>query len=134
MVPTAVGYVWGIIPTMTDAPESKAEPVTVIEKPCYDNRYAPLGRLGQVLAWVGIIAGVVFVSAVIFFSGILFGWSSSGHFGWHPDGASHGSGGVTGTCPMMGSGGMMTAPEMGPSRRMGPGPSPATTAPSTLQP
>ena len=126
IVPTVSMFVGGIIPTMTDAPESKAESV--------DQRYDATGRLGQVLAWVGIIAGVVFVTAVIFFSGILFGWSASGHFGSDPDGRPDGSGAVIGTCPMTGQRGMMKPGDMGPGGRMGPGPSPVTTGPSTLQP
>ena len=123
IVPTATVLVGEIIPTMTDAPESKAESV--------DQRYDAKGRLGQVLAWVGIIAGVVFVTAVIFFSGILFGWSASGHFGSYPDSQPDGSGAMTGTCPMMGQRGLMRPGNMGPGRRMGPGPSPVTTGPST---
>ena len=134
IVSTATVFVGGIIPTMTDAPESKAESVTMTGKHSHDQRYDATGRLGQVLAWVGIIAGVVFVTAVIFFSGILFGWSASGHFGSDPDGRPDGSGAVIGTCPMTGQRGMMKPGDMGPGGRMGPGPSPVTTGPSTLQP
>jgi len=61
VIPTLVGYVCGIIRNMTQPPESKAEPTTVTGQPRYDDRYDRPSRLSQVLAWVGIIAGVVFV-------------------------------------------------------------------------
>ena len=66
-----------MIPNMTETPESRAEPTTVTAQPRYDDRYDRPSRLGQVLAWVVIIAGVVFVVAVIFFSGFFLGWSST---------------------------------------------------------
>lgn len=69
-------------------------------------------RLGQVAAWVVIVAGVVFVVAVIFFSGLLLGWSSSAHHGWHQGGA--------GTCPMMNTRGMAKPGDMGPRAHPGP--------------
>ena len=118
------GYVCGIIPKMTETPESRAEPTTVTGQSSYDDRYERSGRLSQVSAWVGIIAGVVFVVAVIFFSGFFLGWSSGGHGGrdGRPAGQM-GPGGMTGSCSMMGPGGMM-----------GPTPSPTTTAPSTPHP
>ncbi len=81
-------------------PESSAEPTTVTGQPRYDNRYDRPSRLGQVLAWVGIIAGVVFVVAVIFFSGFFLGRSSDGHYGWHRGYY----GGRDCTYPMMGPG------------------------------
>jgi hypothetical protein len=44
-------------------------------------------RVLQVLAWVGIVAGVVFIVAVVFFSGFFFGRHAGspgyGHFGSH---------------------------------------------------
>jgi hypothetical protein len=54
---------------MTDTPAS----------PQYDDRP---NRLNQALAWVGIVAGVVFVVVVVFFSGFFLVWSG-GHHGWH---------------------------------------------------
>jgi len=54
---------------MTQTPESGAEPTTVTEQPRHDRSDGP-SRLSQLLAWTGIIAGVVFVVAVIFFSGL----------------------------------------------------------------
>ena len=71
-------------------PESRAEPTSVTGQPRvaeplppYDDRYDRPNRLGQVLAWVGIIAGVVFIVAVIFFSGFAIGKSSGHHYGGH---------------------------------------------------
>ena len=60
---------------MTDTPESHTETELgaprVVEPPRYrDNRYERPDRLNQILAWVGIVAGVVFIVAVIFFSGL----------------------------------------------------------------
>ena len=75
-----------------------------------DDRSDGRSRLGQVVAWVGIVAGVVFVVAVIFFAGFFLGWSSGDHSGWHRGygGGHRGYGGWgVGTCPMMGPGGMM---------------------------
>jgi hypothetical protein len=117
LVPTRVRYAFGIMRNMTQTPESR-ESTTVAGQPRYDNRYDAPSRLSQALAWVGIIAGVVFVVAVIFFSGLFLGWSSSGQNGWHR--GYHGGG--SGACPMMAPGGMM-----------GP-PSSTTTPPATPRP
>ena len=65
-----------------------------------DQGYGAPGRLGQVAAWVVIVAGVVFVVTVIFFAGLVVGWSSGAHDGWHRGYY----GGRDGTCPLMGSG------------------------------
>jgi hypothetical protein len=41
-------------------------------------------KLNKVLAWVGIVAGIVFIVATIFFSGFILGaHSGGGHHGWH---------------------------------------------------
>jgi len=64
------------------------------------------------MAWVGIVAGVVFVVAVVFFSGFLLGWSSGGGDGRCA--GEMGPGGMTGQCPMMGPGGMGAGEMMGP--------------------
>ncbi|HWS92581.1 MAG TPA: hypothetical protein VN306_08845, partial [Mycobacterium sp.] len=82
---------------MTEAPESTIEPTTV------DDRYGTGSRLGQVAAWVVIIAGVVFVAGAIFFSGLFLGWASGSHYGWHRGYY----GGHDGTCPMMGPDGIV---------------------------
>ena len=59
-------------------------------------------RLHRALAWVGIVAGVVFIVAVIFFTGFFLGRGSGGYHGWHRFPGGQGSG-----CPMMQNGGMM---------------------------
>ena len=128
---------------MTETPESRAEPTTVtgepraVEKPWRydDDRYGRPNRVSQVLAWVGIIAGVVFVVAVIFFSGFWIGRTSGHHYGWHRGYYNCGQMRPcqTGTGPMMGPGGMMgpgqtsptTTSPMGPGGMMGP----STTSP-----
>ncbi len=123
---------------MTELPES----TTVTGQ--YDSGYEPPNWLGQVAAWVAIVAGVVFVVAVIFLSGLFVGWSAGGLGGVDDrDAGQMGPGGMTGECPMMGPGGMMsTCPMMGggemmgpgqmrPGGMMGPSPSPTTTAPGT---
>ena len=80
-------------------------------------------RLNQALAWVGIVAGVVFIVAVVFFSGFVIGKHSGGHGQW-----GHHMHGVHvfhrgGPPPMMGPG-MWMGPggPMGPGGQMGPGP------------
>lgn len=105
-------------------------------------------RLRRTLAWVGIVAGVVFIVAVIFFSGFALGRGSGGHHGWHRGYQSQmGPGGGMNGCPMMrnggmGSGGMMGPGGMGPGgmmdpEDMGPGmmrPSQPPTSPSPAPP
>ena len=101
-------------------------------------------RLQRALAWVGIVAGVVFTVAVIFFSGLAVGRASSGYHGWH---RGYQSGQMSpGGCPMMGPGGMggmmgpggkgpmMDPEDMGPGMmRPGQPPSPSPSAPSPPQ-
>lgn len=90
-------------------------------------------RLNQVLAWVGIVAGLVFIVAAVFFSGFILGRGGDG-YGWHrgyqtgqmrPGGQGAGCpmmqmmqpGGMgTGGMPGMGTGGMpgMGSPSMTP--------------------
>lgn len=96
-------------------------------------------RLHRVLAWVGIVTGVVVTVAVIFFSGVALGWASGGYHGWHRgyQGGQMKPGncpmmqGMTGPGGMMGPGGMagMDPEDMGP-KGMGPG----MTRPSTPPP
>lgn len=75
-------------------------------------------RLRRALAWVGIIAGVVFIVAVVFFSGFALGRGSGGFHGWHRGHAGQmGAGG----CPMMRNGGMMGPGGMMDPDDMGPG-------------
>jgi hypothetical protein len=121
---------------MTQTPESRAEPTTVTGQSGNDDLDGAPSRLGQVTAWVVIVAGVVFVVAVVFFSGFFLGRSSDGHHGWHRGYYCGGDG----TWPMMGPGGMtgpggMMGPgEMGPGGPMGPQQTPTTSAPTTPRP
>ena len=110
------GHDWN----MTETPESRTAPRYD------DDRYGRPNRLNQVLAWVGIVAGVVFVVAVVFFSGFFIGRSTGHHYGGHHGYWQHGQ--------MTGPGGMMGPGQTGPSGPMGPQPSPTTTAPSTPRP
>ena len=114
---------------MTDAPESRTEVDSVSgERATEPTHYNRPSRLTQVVAWVGIAAGVVFIVAVIFFSGFFLGWSSGGrhgsHYGWHHGyyNGQMGPGGPMGPGGMMGPGG-----PMGPGGMMGPSPTPPTT-------
>jgi len=61
--------------SMSETSGSTVEPTTVTGQPRLDDRYGAPSRLGQVAAWVVIVAGVVFVVAVIFFSGLFLGSS-----------------------------------------------------------
>ena len=116
-----------MILNMTQTPESRTEldPVTgvphaVEPPPRYDDRYGRPNRLNQALAWVGIVAGVLFVVAMIFFSGFFIGGSVGGHYGGHHRGYHHHH---------------YYYNQMGPTSPMGPGQqSPTTTAPSTPRP
>lgn len=113
---------------MSETPQSSAEPTPatpeVVPPPWHDSTGHRPARVYQVLAWVGIVAGVVFIVGVIFFSGVFFGRALGGYHGWHrgyqsdqmrPDGSMDG-------CPMMRPGGMM-----------GPGQPWATTMPRSTQ-
>jgi hypothetical protein len=95
-------------------------------------------RLYQVLAWVGIVAGILFIVAVVFFSGFLAARAAGG-YGWHrgyQSGQMRPDGPMGGGCPMMqmeggtGPGGMGPG-GMGPGG-MGPGGARASTPPSTM--
>ena len=125
---------------MTDnTPESQTEAETgaprVVEPPRYrDDRYDRPNRLNQILAWVGIVAGVVFIVAVIFFSGFFIGRNSYGNFrgGYHQPGmmGPSQSGPYGQMWPgMMGPGGMMGPYGLWPGQQP-----PTTTAPTTPRP
>ena len=82
-------------------------------------------RLYQVLAWVGIIAGVLFITGAVFIAGFFAGGSGEGD-GWHRgyENAEMGPDGKMGGCPMMqkqpgGMGGMGSG-NMGPGEAKGP--------------
>jgi hypothetical protein len=102
---------------MTESPDSTTES-TVTEPTDYRNADHRDRRLHRTLAWVGIVAGVVFTVAVIFFSGLALGRASGG-YGWH---RGYQGGQMTpGGCPMMGPGGGMMGPGMKGPGMMGPG-------------
>lgn len=72
-------------------------------------------RLYEVLAWVGIVAGILFIVAVVFFSGFFVGRAADG-YGWHRGSQSSQmkpGAGMGGGCPMMQGGGMMGPGGMG---------------------
>lgn len=56
-------------------------------------------RLHRTVAWVGIVAGVVFTVAVIFLSGLALGRVAGGTWGWHRDYPAAQM--APGRCPMM---------------------------------
>jgi hypothetical protein len=68
-------------PTLTAGPP----PPPPVSRQVPDDREP--NRVLQVLAWVGIVAGVVFIVAVVFFSGFFLGRHAGspgyGHFGSH---------------------------------------------------
>lgn len=103
---------------MTESPARTTESTVTTEPIRHRDPDHRDHRLHRTLAWVGIVAGVVFTVAVIFFSGLALGRASGGYHGWHRgyQGGQMGPGG----CPMMGNGGMMGPGMMGPGMR-GPG-------------
>ena len=106
-----------------ESPSTANEPAVTTVPSRYRDTDHRDRRLQRTLAWVGIVAGVVFTVAVIFFSGLAVGRSSGGYHGWHR-GYQSGQMGPGGGCPMMGGGmmgpGMMGGGKMGPGM-MGPG-------------
>ncbi len=118
---------------MSENPESTTP--SIITSPVYDDSDHRDRRLRRVLAWVGIIAGIVFIVAVVFFSGFALG-RGAGYHGWHRgyQGQMGPGGGMNG-CPMMRNGGMGggMGPGMMDPDEMGPGmmrPSQSPTSPS----
>jgi len=108
-----------------------AEPARVTEQSTNHNDSEGPSRLGQAVAAVGIVTGVVFVLAVVFFTGVFLGGYRGGHGGpdgWHNTGQMR-PGGKPGTCPMMDRGGMMGPGQMGPGGMTGPSSSGTTTVP-----
>ncbi len=116
---------------MTESPETPTHmatsPVADTEDVHHNN------RLYRALAWVGVIAGVLFIVAVVFFSGYFAGRSADG-YGWHR-GWQNGQmqpGGMMGSgCPMM----QMMPGGMGPGMMpggMGPGMMPGGMGPGMM--
>lgn len=107
---------------MTETTESLDQPSIVpdLRDTVVDRRP---GRLNQVAAWVGIVAGIVFIVGSVFFTGFVLGKHSGHGGGWQ----HHRGGGqmeLRGGPGMMGPGmmgpGMMGPGMMGPGK-MGPG-------------
>ncbi|KAB7753836.1 hypothetical protein MMUC44124_23955 [Mycolicibacterium mucogenicum DSM 44124] len=71
-------------PETPDTPTDSFPPVataTAVAAPPVEHKPS---KLNKVLAWVGIVAGIVFIVATIFFSGFVLGaHSGGGHHGWH---------------------------------------------------
>lgn len=71
-------------PETPDTPTDSFPPVataTAVAAPPAEHKPS---KLNKVLAWVGIVAGIVFIVATIFFSGFILGaHSGGGHHGWH---------------------------------------------------
>lgn len=122
---------------MSDSLENTPDPIDPAG--ATDQAAARNPRLYQALAWVGIVAGVLFTVAVIFFSGFFLGRASDGH-GWHrgyQGGQMRPDGQMGGGCPMMQMqpGGMqpggMQPGGMGPGGMKGPASSPMMPTPPT---
>ena len=89
-------------------------------------------RLFQALAWVGIVAGVVFIVAVVFFSGFFIGKHSGagyGHFRGHEGMHMFHRGGP----PPMGPAGMRSGPDQRGPGQTGPG-GPGNSLTTTIAP
>ncbi len=71
-------------PETPDTPTDSFPPVpaaTAVAAPVVEHKPS---KLNKVLAWVGIVAGIVFIVATIFFSGFILGaHSGGGHHGWY---------------------------------------------------
>ena len=123
---------------MTESPESSKQSPVAEPPSSYGQRNDQPNRLNQVLAWVGIVAGVLFIVAAIFFSGLFIGRTTGGYYNWHRgyDAGQMQSGGSMGSCPMKGPGGMMGPDgKMGPDGEMGPGQmGPGQMGPGELSP
>ncbi|MGE2737193.1 hypothetical protein [Mycolicibacterium vaccae] len=113
-------------PQPTVAPQAAAPPPPPVPPPYYVQNRG--GRVTQVAAWVGIIAGILFIVALIFFSGAALGRSGDGPRSWFGDDEMsfhHGGRG----CPMM-QGGMMPGMHGGMQGPMMPGMSPGMQRPT----
>ncbi|MCW1958375.1 MAG: hypothetical protein KIH64_007485 [Mycobacterium sp.] len=116
---------------MTESSNATAQSTTLAESARSRDADHRDRRLHRTLAWVGIVAGVVFTVAVIFFSGVAVGRSTG--YGWHR-GYHTGQMGPGGGCPMMGGmmgpGGRMDPDDRGPGMmRPSQSPGPASPAP-----
>ena len=67
-----------------DTPTDSFPPVATVTAVAAPPAEHKSSKLNKVLAWVGIVAGIVFIVATIFFSGFILGaHSGGGHHGWH---------------------------------------------------
>lgn len=136
----------GIIESMTESAEPATAPTLTTDPPPplatgrdIPDRRRP-SRLFQMLAWVGITAGVVFIVAVVFFSGFLIGKHSGPGFGHlRGPGGMHmlHRGGPPPMIPMSEWPGRMGPGQIGPGGPAGPGGpgnSPTTTTPAPPTP
>jgi hypothetical protein len=115
---------------MSELPESRTEPTVAAELPLRSDRP---NRLAQAVAWVGIVAGVVFIVAVVFYSGFFVGKQYDGRYrgghGMYYPGGTMGPGGMMGPGGTMGPGGMMGPGMMRPGQQQSP--TTTTAVPST---
>jgi hypothetical protein len=122
---------------MTEARHTEEDAAGPTTRPVESAQLSRAHQMHSVLAWVGIVAGVVFVVAVVFFSGFFIGRSSGGNFRLDRDrdgtvypGTMYP--GQSGPYGPMGPGMMGPGGTWGPYGPWTPGqPSPTTTAPST---
>ena len=126
-----------MISGMTDTVDHPTTPTTIVDPPAR-TRHESSG-LYRLLAWVGIIAGVLFIVSVVFFSGFFLGKHSGGgpghHFGggmhfMHRGGPPHG--GPIGPGPWSGPGGQPG--NAGQGLPPGPSPQPPTSLPAPPPP
>lgn len=117
---------------MSDTPENtldRIDPAGATDQAAVRNT-----RLYQTLAWVGIVAGILFTVAVIFFSGFFLGRAADGygpHRGYQ-SGQMRSDGQMGGGCPMMQmQPGGMGPGGMGPGGMKGPNSSPMMPMPPT---
>jgi len=84
--------------------------------------------LYRALAWVGVVAGVVFIVGVVFAAGLALG---GGHRGWDRGGPA---GSTVGGCPMMKSGAAGGGMQRGGAPEEVPGGGPGMMAPQRVPP
>ncbi|MDR3664044.1 MAG: hypothetical protein P4L86_27275 [Mycobacterium sp.] len=71
-------------PETPDTPTDSFPPVAATTAAAPTATEHKSSKLNKVLAWVGIVAGIVFIVATIFFSGFILGaHCGGGHHGWH---------------------------------------------------
>jgi hypothetical protein len=88
--------------TTGSAPSSSAQSSSAESSSATDQSIHRDARLNRMLAWVGIVAGIVFIVGAVFVTGFFAGRAMDGP-GWHrgSPGAPMRSDGPMGGCPMM---------------------------------